>query len=53
MKLADLDTPSLVLDKQRLQANIARIGARAKALGVDLRAPMKTAQCAGRAEAAH
>jgi D-serine deaminase-like pyridoxal phosphate-dependent protein len=46
MKLADLDTPSLVLDKQRLQANIARIGARAKALGVDLRPHMKTAKCA-------
>jgi D-serine deaminase-like pyridoxal phosphate-dependent protein len=46
MKLADLDTPNLILDKQRLQANIARISARAKALGVDLRPHMKTAKCA-------
>ena len=52
MKLADLDTPSLVLDKQRLQANIARIGARAKALGVDLRPHMKTAKCAAVAKLA-
>ncbi len=46
MNLSDLDTPALILDRQRLQANIARVSARAKSLGVDLRPHMKTAKCA-------
>ncbi len=46
MRLADLDTPTLILDRRRLQANIARISARAHALGVELRPHMKTAKCA-------
>ena len=46
MKLADLDTPSLILDRTRLRANIARMSARAHALGVDLRPHMKTAKSA-------
>ncbi len=46
MKLAELDTPTLILDRRRLQANIARISARAHDLGVDLRPHMKTAKCA-------
>jgi len=46
MKLADLDTPTLILDRQRLEINIARISARAHDLGVDLRPHLKTAKCA-------
>lgn len=46
MKLADLKTPALILDRTRLEANIARMQARAKALGVDLRPHMKTAKSA-------
>ena len=46
MTLAELDTPTLILDRKRLQANIARISARARELGVDLRPHMKTAKCA-------
>lgn len=46
MKLTDLDTPALILDRARLEANLARMSARAKRLGVDLRPHMKTAKSA-------
>ena len=46
MKLSDLDTPALLVDRRRLEANVARMSARAKALGVDLRPHMKTAKSA-------
>ena len=46
MKLAELETPSLILDQARLQANTVRMSARAHALGVDLRPHMKTAKSA-------
>ncbi len=46
MNLADLKTPALILDRSRLAANITRMQARAKALGVDLRPHMKTAKSA-------
>lgn len=46
MKLSELNTPALILDRGRLEANIARMSARARSLGVDLRPHMKTAKCA-------
>ncbi|MHA1151211.1 MAG: alanine racemase [Alphaproteobacteria bacterium] len=46
MKLSELDTPTLILDRGRLEANIARMSARARNLGVDLRPHMKTAKSA-------
>jgi D-serine deaminase-like pyridoxal phosphate-dependent protein len=46
MKLSDLDTPALVLDRRRLEANLARMSERARRLGVDLRPHMKTAKSA-------
>ncbi len=46
MKLSDLDTPALILDRRRLEANLARMSERARALGVDLRPHMKTAKSA-------
>jgi len=42
MKLSDLNTPALILDRSRLEANVARMSARAGSLGVDLRPHMKT-----------
>lgn len=50
--LADLPTPVLILDRSRLMANIARMQARAKALGVSLRPHLKTAKSAMVAELA-
>lgn len=50
--LADLPTPALILDRKRLQANIARMQARAKQLGVSLRPHLKTAKSAKVAELA-
>ncbi len=50
--LADLPTPVLILDRQRLQANVARMQARAKQLGVSLRPHLKTAKSAMVAELA-
>lgn len=41
----DLPTPALVLDLDRLRANLERMGARAKSLGVSLRPHMKTHKC--------
>jgi threo-3-hydroxy-D-aspartate ammonia-lyase len=43
--LADLPTPALLLDETRLQRNIARMQARADALGVALRPHVKTSKC--------
>ncbi len=40
--LADLQTPALLLDRTRLQANIDRMAARAAELGVALRPHLKT-----------
>jgi len=50
--LADLPTPVLILDRSRLLANIARMQARAKQLGVTLRPHLKTAKSAMVAELA-
>lgn len=50
--LADLPTPVLILDRSRLLANIARMQARAKQLGVSLRPHLKTAKSAMIAELA-
>ena len=46
MKLSDLETPSLILDRPRLEANIAAMSARMKDHGVDLRPHLKTAKSA-------
>lgn len=46
MKLADLPTPSLVLDRAALAANCAAMAARAAKLGVRLRPHMKTTKSA-------
>ncbi len=46
MKLADLDTPALVLDRTKLAGNLARMSARAGDLGVALRPHLKTAKSA-------
>jgi len=46
MNLSEIDTPALILDRRRLTANAARMNARAKHLGVDLRPHMKTAKSA-------
>jgi len=46
MRLANLPTPSLVLDRQRLDDNLRRMQARADALGVRLRPHLKTAKSA-------
>ncbi|MBL8833070.1 MAG: alanine racemase [Rhodospirillales bacterium] len=53
MRLADLPTPSLVLDRSRLMRNVARMRARAKELGVTLRPHMKTAKSVDVAKAVH
>jgi len=44
VRLGDLPTPCLVLDRTRLARNVARMAARAKALGVRLRPHLKTAK---------
>ena len=53
LQLADLPTPALILDRARLQANAARMRARAAQLGLVLRPHMKTAKSATVAEIAH
>ena len=53
MKLDDLPTPVLLLDRQRLLRNCARMRERAAALGVSLRPHLKTAKSATIAELAH
>ncbi len=46
MKLSQIETPALILDRRRLEANLARMSERARALEVDLRPHMKTAKSA-------
>jgi D-serine deaminase-like pyridoxal phosphate-dependent protein len=43
-QLAALPTPALLLDEQRMLANVARLRERAAALGVRLRPHLKTAK---------
>ncbi len=50
MRLADLPTPALLLDLDRLEANLARMAERARALGVALRPHIKTHKCVEVAE---
>lgn len=45
MRLSDLPTPALLLDQDRLEANLTRMAARAAALGVALRPHVKTHKC--------
>jgi D-serine deaminase-like pyridoxal phosphate-dependent protein len=45
MNLADVGTPALLLDRTRLERNLARMRARADALGVAFRPHLKTAKC--------
>jgi len=45
MKLADLQTPCLLLDEQRMDRNIARLQQQLRRLGVPLRPHLKTAKC--------
>jgi len=52
MKLAELPTPHLVVDRIKLKRNLARMAARAETLGVRLRPHMKTAKSADVAELA-
>ncbi len=44
--ILDLETPTLVLDRSRLAANIARMAERSRALGVPLRPHLKTPKSA-------
>lgn len=56
MKLDEIRTPALVLDRSRLDRNLAAMSARMRALGVDLRPHLKTAksvEVARRATAGH
>lgn len=46
MLLSDLQTPALLLDRPRLEGNIARMAARVAALGVAFRPHLKTAKSA-------
>ena len=45
MQLGELTTPSLLLDRARLERNLARMRTRLRRLGVSLRPHMKTAKC--------
>ena len=51
--LADLATPCLVLDAERMERNIARLKARLDRLGVTLRPHLKTAKSVERRAARH
>ena len=42
MRLADLETPALILDAAKMRANIARMNATARRHGVVLRPHLKT-----------
>ncbi len=44
MKLTDLETPALILDRSRLERNIARMSGHLSQLGVGLRPHVKTAK---------
>ena len=46
MKLAELNTPSLVLERSRLERNLASMSTRVSGHGVDLRPHLKTAKSA-------
>lgn len=50
MRITDLPTPALLLDLDRLEANLARMAERAHALGVALRPHIKTHKCVEIAE---
>jgi len=52
MRLADITTPALVLDRQKLTSNCARMAERAARLGVKLRPHLKTAKSADAARIA-
>lgn len=52
LQIADLPSPVLLLDRRRLERNIARMQGRARDLGVMLRPHMKTAKSARVAEMA-
>ncbi len=43
-KLDEIYTPALVLDRTKLKANLARMAAHAKAVGVTLRPHLKTSK---------
>lgn len=51
MRLADLETPALLLDRARMAANIARMNAAVTRHGVALRPHVKTAKCVEAARA--
>ena len=51
MSFTNLPTPSLLLDREKLQHNIARMQASADRLGVGLRPHLKTLKAASAAEA--
>lgn len=53
MRIADLPTPSLVLDRARLDRNARRMRERARELGVVLRPHLKTSKSAEVARIAH
>ncbi len=44
-RIGDLPTPALLLDLERLEANLARMAAKARSLGVALRPHVKTHKC--------
>ncbi len=45
MNLHTIDTPALILDEVKMDANIARMRDKAKSLGVTLRPHLKTSKC--------
>ncbi len=45
MKLKDLQTPALILDKKKLEANCNFLKDKARSLGVQIRAHLKTGKC--------
>ena len=45
MQIDDIETPALILDASRMDANIARMRARMRQLGVAFRPHLKTSKC--------
>ena len=45
MNLNTIDTPALILEESKMNANIARMRDKAKSLGVTLRPHLKTSKC--------
>ena len=45
MDLLNIDTPALILDETKMDANIARMRNKARSLGVTLRPHLKTSKC--------